>query len=293
MPTFYSILQYLPDPTTGERINVGMIAIGDETVGTRFVDSWDRIKCFAGDADIRFLVDFASKMEGAELSQLGLPGLEVGDALTLENLNLWAGEWREALQFTPPTVSLQSPADLLTDLAPRFLRLSDAPETGIVRSGTRARGRHTAARLAHQAVLMGVTVQELDLTVERQGVLPGVVGSAQFDSVALNGRPVLAAQGLSFEPEDSDQIERAIEALGHKIWNVREAYPSLEVGVVTLRRSRVEKADLYDRAVEIFTYHGATVVNEHEAQSWAVEAAGRYREGVSARVQIVAELDAA
>ena len=59
MTSHYSIVQYVPDPIADERINVGVIATGENgTVRVRFLGHWQRVHQF-GRGDVSFLQEFA------------------------------------------------------------------------------------------------------------------------------------------------------------------------------------------------------------------------------------------
>jgi hypothetical protein len=45
MPARYSVIQYLPDPATDERINFGVLAFGDgDHLYARFVRNWSFLR---------------------------------------------------------------------------------------------------------------------------------------------------------------------------------------------------------------------------------------------------------
>ena len=64
MSSFYSIAQFVPDPVTDERINIGAFAFGDGRVRCHFLSKWGRVQHFSTQ-DIGFLRDFARDMTAA------------------------------------------------------------------------------------------------------------------------------------------------------------------------------------------------------------------------------------
>jgi Protein of unknown function (DUF3037) len=59
MPGYYSVVQYLPDPVTDERVNIGVITYGDGGIRCRFLRTWTRVRMFGGE-DVSFLREFAA-----------------------------------------------------------------------------------------------------------------------------------------------------------------------------------------------------------------------------------------
>jgi hypothetical protein len=274
MPTHYSVVQYVPDPLTGERINIGIIAVGDSEIASRFLDSWARVECFAAGHSVDFLRDFAEEIQAASPAQLGLSGLTLPEDLTVETLQNIACRWTNAVQFTTPATSLKQPAELLAGLAPRFLRTTTTA-TSIV---GRPRDRRRAAAIAHSALSLAVEYQQMQAQVKRRTLIRGALEEYRFDSVALNGRPLLAAHGISFE-SGGDDVERSVDALGQAIRDVRDHLEHLQIGVVALRREEDENSRPFKRAVHIFETYGARVLREDEVQDWAIDAAAKYMTG--------------
>ena len=44
MTSYYSVVQYVPNPMSGERVNVGVIAFDGHAVRTRFLRNWTRAR---------------------------------------------------------------------------------------------------------------------------------------------------------------------------------------------------------------------------------------------------------
>ena len=72
-PSYYSVIQYVPNPIADERINIGVIAFDDRTVLVHFLKNWNRVRNFGGE-DIGFLLEFAKRMEESAKSGLLFPG---------------------------------------------------------------------------------------------------------------------------------------------------------------------------------------------------------------------------
>lgn len=74
MVSYYSIIQYIPDPIADERINIGVLAFDDHSVQVKFLSRWDRVSSFAPVADVSFLREFAQQMQTVAEEGLLFPG---------------------------------------------------------------------------------------------------------------------------------------------------------------------------------------------------------------------------
>jgi hypothetical protein len=105
MVSYYTVVQYYPDPIAGERINIGVIAFGDGRLRSRFLENWRRVEQF-GSEDISYLHDFARRAEA-------------WDEATLKDCMAW---WKRSIQFREPLPSLLDPEKLLDEVVRLFLR---------------------------------------------------------------------------------------------------------------------------------------------------------------------------
>jgi hypothetical protein len=273
MPSHYSVVQYVPDPATGERINVGIIAVGETGVAAKFVHSWARVECFAAGRDIAFLREFAVEMESVSVSQLGFSELHLPEGLNVQMLTQYASKWHNALQLTTPAASRRSPEETVAALAPRFL--AGLPDKPAVKAPHRVRTRNTAAAIGYSALSLAVhrhpDSRDGLFRVVRREWLSGRLEAYPFDSVAMNGRPLAAMHGLSFEAGKEDELNRTVDALALAVRDVLEEQ-TLPIGVVALIRPEQEGTGPHRRAVHLLTEFGAAVLDENSAPSWAMEA---------------------
>ena len=107
MVSYYTVVQYYPDPIADERINIGVIVFGDGQLRSHFLQDWRRVEQFGGE-DISFLHDFARRTEA-------------WDETTLKDC---MGRWKRSIQFREPLPSLLEPENLLDEMARLFLRES-------------------------------------------------------------------------------------------------------------------------------------------------------------------------
>ncbi len=120
MATFYTVVQFVPDPVADERINAGVIVFGGGRILVRFVENWNRLQRF-GNKDVSFLRQFASDL--SERAHGGTAQPQLTEQMLREMVNTW----RNAIQFTPPRGSLLSLEELLVDTEARFLA-NDHPQ---------------------------------------------------------------------------------------------------------------------------------------------------------------------
>lgn len=121
MGSSYSIIQYVPNPISEERINIGVMAFDDEAVKVKFLTRWDRVSCFASMADLPSLKEFASEMEKVTRQGLLFPGDVLNQTPNHERLINVVHGWANSIQFTEPRRSLETVDDLLADIQETYL----------------------------------------------------------------------------------------------------------------------------------------------------------------------------
>jgi Protein of unknown function (DUF3037) len=265
--SFYSVVQYVPDPVADERVNVGVVAFGDGMIVSQFVHSWSRIEAFSSGQNISFLREFAEKVSTWASPQVEIPGIEHSLQVSPEEFRRMAGTWINAIQFTEPKASLLSPQEALK-AGLRYLR------EPVIKRRT-FRDRRAAVGLAfrelHDAMLKRAG-EPGGKAVEKNFKVKGNLDEHRFDVAVHNGQPLVAAHCISFEGpttrEATRELEKEIDAAAWSIDDVKGVYPSLRLGVVTLGPRT--KSKTYDRAVHVFEGLHATVVTESEVPDWAV-----------------------
>lgn len=264
MSARYSVIQYVPDPVSNERINFGVIAWDQSGARARFLRSNSRLRSFGGE-DITFLREFASRIESATSDNLQLPGIVGEPAISVDDLQKMIGNWRHSIQFTEPRGSLKSAAEVLDEVVPIFLRdrrlvPSSAPRT-----------RRTAAKLATQQIFNVVTkggVQEPEKIVKVNHVIKGKVEEHKFDVVLANGKPLAAMNALSFEVQEGKSLDREIDALAWALVDAQKRNQNLALAVFALPPEGSSPA--YDRASRVFKSLNVQLVTEEEkVAKWA------------------------
>src|SRR5437660_835922 len=104
MASFYSVVQYLPDPVRNERVNVGVLAFGGGRLRSQFLTNWNRVKQFVG-RDVSFLIELSRDARR-------------WDEQTVRTL---AGQWTGSIQLTEVAASVLDTDELLVDSVGRYL----------------------------------------------------------------------------------------------------------------------------------------------------------------------------
>ncbi|NJN21927.1 MAG: DUF3037 domain-containing protein [Leptolyngbya sp. RL_3_1] len=266
MVSRYSVIQYVPNPITDERINVGVLAFDDETVQVHFLSSWERVRCFGQREDIAILKEFAQQMEEVAGSGLLFPGDQSGPTPKHERLLAVADGWRNSVQFTAPRGSLESVDDLLETMVQTYLL-----ETN---QRPKPRDRQFAARLATTHV-RNLLKQQFGKDAVKELLrtnyeLSGHHKNHKFDVTVANGKPFFAAHGISFEVQTSEAV---MDSLAWMIVDVKESMPELPLAVVALP-PRPDVSDhrrlmkLYDSTTETYQDLGAKVLDETGMDTW-------------------------
>jgi hypothetical protein len=276
MAARYSIIQFVPDPITGERINIGVAAFDERRVLVRFLTKWDRVRHFA-DRDIDFLKEFASWMKKLTLAKTVLPTLQDAHGPLDQDQVIYMSErWMNTIQLSEPRASVTSVDELLLYASARFLA-----ET--VRRKKVFRDRQDAARTVVSQVRIALAQKignQAEELVKKRFPLQGRFQGHKFDAVVTNGVPYFAAHGISFEGPEAKGLENVLDALAWAVADVKAQDPSLPLAVATLpptddAKHSAKLQDLYERSLSIYREIGAEVLNEDQVQDWASRIASR------------------
>jgi Protein of unknown function (DUF3037) len=259
MTAHYSVLQYLPEPVSGETINVGLVAWNEVHTATRFLRDWKRVQCFSRDHDPKFVEKVCARL-GTIAS--------VHDRQSAGEFEIWfrnvVSSWEHCLQFTQPRGSLQDPASLVAELAPLFLHEHTAKQADTRRT------RQYAIRIAVKEIRSAVStvLPEAKRAVSREGNMPGSVEKAHSFDILLTGlRPIAAMNAISFEVGADSELRRLVDASAWVIEDVKNASPNFPVGVFVI--PPLQPTVIYQRALGLFPRLHAEVVRPETLQAWA------------------------
>ena len=136
MSAHYTIIQYLPDPIIDEKINIGIVVLGNNKSYFRFLQNWRRVACFAENKNIAFLHEFVQQIEKANSSQEASDILGERVRLDMATIEYMITNWCNAIQFTPWRWSALEPVHVLEMNSARFL--IDKPKKHTKRTRNRA-----------------------------------------------------------------------------------------------------------------------------------------------------------
>ncbi len=267
MASKYSIVQYVPNPIANERINIGVVAFNEEQVRVQFLTNWERVRHF-GREDITFLKTFAQRMSEAADCGLIFPG-DNPNAPYQERLNKIAQDWLNSIQWTEPRGSLEDVDSLLEDIASNFL-------VDLNSQKPHRRDRQDAARLTtskFRNVFQQHVKKDYKELLKTSYSVQGSREKHKFDAVVANGRPYLAAQGISLEVKISELLQNSLSWM---ITDVKECQPDFPIAIVALQPKKdidnyQELQQTYQQATSIFSELGAKVLAEDEVESWLLE----------------------
>jgi CBS domain-containing protein len=238
MATRYSVVQYVPDPVTGERLNVGVVGFSNGAVKTRFLVNWQRVRTFFG-------------KEALDLDHLEAIFRDVDQAHLLEMIETW----HNSIQFTTPNASLRSLEEAIDEAAHRFL--IDPP------LAVKERRLHAdVLSLAHNRLSASIS-KLVGATTARDIVRRNVrlVGreniKRRFDLVVSRYKPVHAIQALSFSALKG--VEQNTLATAFLAEEIRGTIPFTVVVAPPITPDSE-----YRNAIATLQNHGAAVVDEDE-----------------------------
>src|SRR5437588_4011038 len=253
MTAFYTVVQYVPDPVSDERVNVGVLAFGDGKVRARFLSNWSRVAQFGRSSDVAFLRDAASSLAAA----------------TEDDIRSAVASYADVIQLSEPRGSLLQPEELLQDISARFLWAAPA-QVRAARSHFQAVAdakRPVKDALANRFGKDGAGLVKQNL------LMTGVNASHQIPVGIQNGKLLGGVFALSFEVERA--LEREIRATAFSVEDVRAKYPDLPLAVAALP-PRDDTRDLFFFARDLFPKFGVGVYVEAEIEPWVSNVATNF-----------------
>lgn len=270
MASRYSVIQYVPNPISDERINLGVLVFDENVVRVHFLTSWKRVRYFAATEEIDFLRNFTHNMRKAVKTGLLFPGDRKGDMLCHERLLEASLNWQNSIQFTQPRGSLSSVDKLLEEVISIYLL--EPPE-----KSNRLRDRQAAAKIATSSVRNVFKKKygqdKAQDFIKTSFSLEGGHKKHKFDVAIANGNPYLAAHGISFEVHTPETTQ---DSVAFMIVDVKSEQPNFPLAVVALPPKK-ESSDFktlkssYDRMTTTYKSLGAMVVSENSVESWLME----------------------
>ncbi|MEO3805042.1 DUF3037 domain-containing protein [Nonomuraea sp. B1E8] len=283
----YSIVRCLPDPRTGEFVNVGAIA-GDPTTGdwaVRRVSNTERIKRFAPSAAIdvadRFIVRVTSEIAEAR------EAMESSDDLPISEQWLYGlhHDHRNIVQLSPPAPIVAGRVEAALDVIFQHMIIDPATQQRPVT----IRKSEVIENLRKAYAAAEIPVH---LLRPRSDVFIGDRLHSNVDIAIANGRVVQLAQGWSFRVTSLDRVVTQVKAWGFALERLRRGDEArlvdaqgqlssvsknvdLQIVVATPETSEQEAA--YEEAEQVFRMLNADVQPVEEVAAVSRRAAGLVR----------------
>lgn len=261
MPSFYSVVQFVPDAIRDERMNFGVVAFDDTALRVQFLSNWTRASRFA-DSDIAFLREFAKSMETACSQQQGL--FDESRGWTPDAIREAAEKWSNSIQFTEPRASTLGADELLPRMSTRYLAPARSPRPPF-------RDRRTAVKLARTNIARAMKARGAEasqLSLNRGVRLVGAHDSHRFDLGIKNGNLLHGIQGISFEGPPRKELDLEVDATAWSISDVHETNPEFPVTIVALPPSTTSTKK-YKDARRVFESLNAEFIEELDVPHWA------------------------
>lgn len=274
----FSIVQCVPDPIAGERVNIGVIVFGSSKLYARFLTNWRRVQRFAGEP-VDYAKDFAESVQAATRRKSPTaiqPGLLSTQESIRDRLQNAVGSWGNSIQFTPIRASLEEPAELLVILAETYLK--DDPRTQ-VHARSKVDVLNTAITSLEEALNPAIGAKGAHDLIRREITVPGRLRDfVRYDWGVKNGEVYALGQTMSFETSDFREMERtldiAIYSLGDQLFTSNGIRRSLVAAPPVPGSPRYQDRVALFRSASISCQKvDADFVPEAEAQDWARDVA--------------------
>ena len=276
MTSYYSQIQYVPDPNAGERMNIGIVAVDAQGSVFRFVPNWRRAAKFGGE-DISFLREFAEEAAEAGASWFG-----TGDVALPENLTARLGRWHNKIQFTAPRASVTHRDALLEAMSSLILRIggenvSHIPQVArgrdkVVSSASRAIGAAMRKRFGHAP--RGLMQRDVELD--------GVIEKHRLDVGLKNGTLYGGTFALSFEAGSPRSQQRDTDAIAFAVGDLSSVLKSGTFAIAVIPPH--SPSTTYERARHIFKELHAPMIVESKLSDWASKLVSGLPEDLSGHV---------
>jgi Protein of unknown function (DUF3037) len=249
MANHYSVVQYVPDPLTDERVNIGVLVFDRDGVqACRFLEQWSRVKAFGG--DVQALQKVVHEIEQANLSA--------------DDVHSMVESWNQSIQVTVPRASLVDSPRLLEQISAVMLRE--------IRPASRSQGKLNVIRLARETFESAIRNSERaeELQVEPRGEVPGRLDAHNVDLTVRNGHLIFAAKAISFERTPSVALKKDIAETLWTLDDIGSADEPPTLAVLTAPPNDKNRDD-YRRARNLFEELNATVLEPRSVQAYARE----------------------
>lgn len=273
MKSQYSVVQFVPFPSSDERINLGVIAFdedhdeGDTSIAAKFIAQWTRVSAFGPQASARakqFVDEF--------------------DTILLEARNRCEsqGEILEYLHRShSKLIQFSEPRPSMTDAHETLERMWPIMVPGVVekrkhhQAATRTRNKRQVSAQSRNS--LGAALERRYGPVEGRKLIsskPEVAGTYEphlLDFGIENGTILLGASALSFQTKDQ---ERDVDVAKWAFSDIRDAEPTLPLAAIVLPPADDDPVsqEHYAKACDIFVRLHIDMVEVDNVDQWAISA---------------------
>jgi Protein of unknown function (DUF3037) len=271
----YSVVRCVPEPSTGEFINIGAIA-GSWEEGdwaARQIGNWQRALRLCSSAQLgvvsKFIADATDQIEAAEaflypLDQHWLESLRVGR--------------RNIIQLSEPQLAFGDSADQVLDYVFSNQLIEPAKTTRKFIDKNRL-----LTRIKNQ-VRQAIPNEKV---AERPFLTVGGHITTQLDIAFGADRAVQLTQAFSFQKGTVDEVATDVKAWGYVLEKVRNGAPSrlmsrsgllslgvdVDLGVVIAEPTTPQQTEIFEEASEVFKLLEAHVYTQDEAEGLVADVA--------------------
>ncbi|GAA1015970.1 hypothetical protein Aple_011160 [Acrocarpospora pleiomorpha] len=265
----YSIIRCLPDPQTGEFVNVGVIA-GDPDTGDwaiRRLSNIERIRKFASQAALEVSDRFIARITGEIDDARAAAEADTGEPLGEAWLNRLCRDHRNTVQLSAPAPVLAGHAEAALELIFRSMMIDPAMQP---RQETVSRNRaiQDLRDAYNRAEIPG------SLLKPRVRVFVGERLHSPIDFAVANGTVVQLTQAWSFQVTVIDDLSTRVKAWGYAIERLRrgdaarlvDAQDSVsgvssdvDLQIVVVPPKTAHQGIAYEEAQQVFSGLGAAV----------------------------------
>lgn len=256
----FSIIQFVPDSFADERVNIGLVVIGEDSGFARaiFPEAARRAQRLAATPPIGAIERLRRELDARSSEHGSQQRLPFGGALSLDDLVRYHDQKANALQFTDPKPSSAEPAGLLKRLEAMYLR--PLPQR------RRARGVR-AVRGAIRRVFATVGAGDM---LQPDFVIRGSHDEYTFTYGLVNGSLQHVIQATSFQKKDQGQVRDDLYSTAYQFEDLRRNKILVPMSLVV---AATPVGDLISTARSILTDVQASLVLESELEDWAKSAA--------------------
>ena len=250
VPSYYSVLQYVPHPLADERVNIGVVTTDGEMTELRLLSNWSRVAAFGG-------VDGESLRRAvAATAQV----LETGQSAA--QLEEFSRGWRHSVQLTPPRASL-------LDVPHLTVRMADMMLTDIL-PVTQRRPKLELLRIARSSIEVALRQQNVENVgrIEHRHAVSGRYTEHPVDLTVSNGKLLVAAQALSFDRHPGAAVQKDIGATAWVIEDIGQSASAPKLAVIVGAPSDQSRDD-YVAAMILFERLEAEIVPSGQIEAWA------------------------